>query len=160
MKGCEEILDAIEAIAAGDAEPAPAVAGHLASCGNCRAALAQAREIERLLQARVAPAAPPQFTARVLARVRRDLWRRDQLLDAGFNTAVLVLVISVVVAIWLALNQTGIVTFSRDTFDLTEMAIASVVRRIAPELPLYAAATALIAAAVGVWSWVERDLTP
>jgi predicted anti-sigma-YlaC factor YlaD len=156
---CDEVLESIEAIAAGDLAPDAAAAAHLASCASCRAALARAREIDRLLQSRPAPAAPPQFTSRALARIRRDQWRRDQLVDAGFNTAVAALVLAVVVALWLVVNRTGIVTVSADAVDLVEMFAVTGMRRIGAELPAYAAATALLAATVGLWWWAERDPT-
>ena len=109
---CDEMLEQIEAIAGGDVTPDARMAAHLASCPNCRATLDRAREIERLMRARPAPEAPPHFTSRTLARIRRDKWRRDQLLDAGFNAAVAGLVLAVVVGVWLIINRSGIVTVS------------------------------------------------
>jgi predicted anti-sigma-YlaC factor YlaD len=156
---CDEVLELIEPIAAGDTTPDARIVAHLASCASCRAALDRARAIEHLLQERPAPAAPAQFTSRALARIRRDRWRRDQLLDAGFNTAVASLVLGVVAAVWLVINRIGIVTVSGDTIDLIEMFVVTLVGRIAPQLPLYAGATALIMGAVGLWWWAERDLT-
>ena len=110
-----------------------------------------------MLQGRAAPAAPPHFTSRTLARIRRDQWRRDQLLDAGFNTAVAGLVLAAIASVWLVMHQSGIVTVSNDAVGLIEMFIVAAVRRVAPELPLYAAATVLLTATVGVWWWAERD---
>jgi predicted anti-sigma-YlaC factor YlaD len=154
---CDEALESIEPIAAGDLMPEARIAAHLTSCAHCRAALSRARELERMLQARAVPAPPPHFTSRTLARIRRDRWRRDQLLDAGFNTAVASLVLTAIASVWLVMNQSGIVTVSGDAVALIEMFIAAVVGRIAPELPLYGAAAALIGAAVGIWWWAERD---
>ena len=57
------------------------------------------------------------------------------------------------------MNRSGIVTVSDDAVRFIEMFMLAGVRRIAPELPLYAAATAVLAAAIGVWWWAERDLT-
>ena len=156
---CDDVLEALEAIAGGDLALDARLAAHLGSCANCRAALERARGIERMLQSRSAPVAPAHFTSRTLARIRRDRWRRDQLLDAGFNTAVAGLVLAAIAAVWLVMNQSGIVTVSNDAVGLIEMFILAVVRRIAPELPLYAAATALLGATVGVWWWAERDGT-
>jgi predicted anti-sigma-YlaC factor YlaD len=156
---CDEALEAIEPIAAGDLRPDTRIAAHLASCANCRATLDRAREIEGMLQARSAPTPPPSFTSRTLARIRRDRWRRDQVLDTGFNIAVASVVLAAMASMWLIMNQSGIVTGSRDAVALIEMVIVAVVGRVAPELPLYAAATALLAATVGVWWWAERDVT-
>jgi predicted anti-sigma-YlaC factor YlaD len=159
MMSCDEMREAIEPIAAGDLTPDAAAEEHLASCADCRAALAQARELERLLQERPAPTAPPQFTSRALARIRREEWRRDQFLDAGFNVAIGSLLLAVTAALWLIIDQTGIVTVSSDVVDTIYMVGGMVVRRIAPAIPLYAAATALIVGAVGLWWWAERDVT-
>jgi predicted anti-sigma-YlaC factor YlaD len=154
---CDEVLEALEPIAAGDLMPDARTAAHLASCADCRAALDRAREIERMLQARTAPAPPAQFTSRTLARIRRDRWRSDQVLDAGFNIAVVSLVFAAIAGVWLVMNRSGIVTVSNDAVALIEMFIGTFVARVAPELPLYAAAMALLAATVGVWWWAERD---
>jgi predicted anti-sigma-YlaC factor YlaD len=154
---CDEVLEAIEVIAAGDLTPDERIAAHLTSCANCRAALDQAREIERMLQDRTVPAAPPHFTSRTLARIRRDRWRRDQLLDAGFNVAVGSLVLAAIAGIWLVMNQSGIVTVSNDAVDLIEIVVMAAADRVAPKLPLYGAAAALLAATVGIWWWAERD---
>jgi predicted anti-sigma-YlaC factor YlaD len=154
---CDEVLEAIEAIAGRDLTPDRRIAAHLASCAGCRAALDRAREIDRMLQARAVPPPPPHFTSRTLARVRRDRWQRDQLLDAGFNTAVATLVLAAIAGVWLVMNRSGIVTVSADAIALIEMVIVAGVGRIAPELPLYAAAAALLAATVGIWWWAERD---
>jgi hypothetical protein len=45
---------------------------------------------------------------------------------------------------------------SNDAVGLIEMFIVTGLRRIAPELPLYAAATAIFAAALGIWWRAER----
>jgi len=42
---CDESLEAIEPIAAGDLKPDARIAAHLASCANCRAVLDRARQI-------------------------------------------------------------------------------------------------------------------
>jgi predicted anti-sigma-YlaC factor YlaD len=156
---CAEALDAIEPIAAGDLMPDARIAAHLASCADCRAALESARKIEGMLEARAVPAPPSQFTSHTLARVRRDRWQRDQFLDAGFNIAVASLVLATIAGVWLVMNRSGIVTVSHDAVALIEMITLAVVGRVAPELPLYAAATLLLAATVGVWWWAERDVT-
>jgi predicted anti-sigma-YlaC factor YlaD len=156
---CDEVLEELEPIAAGDLIPDARTAAHLASCAGCRAAFRRAGEIERLLQARTAPAPPAQFTSRTLARIRRDRWRRDQVLDAGFNIAVASLVFATIAGVWLVMNRSGIVTFSNDAVVLIEMFLGTLVARVAPQLPLYAAAMALLAATVGVWWWAERDVT-
>jgi predicted anti-sigma-YlaC factor YlaD len=154
---CDEALDAIEAIAAAELMPDGRVAAHLASCPNCAAALVSARSLEQMLQRRAVPAAPSQFTSRTMARVRRARWRSDQFLDLGFNVAVGFLVLAVVGGVWLLLNRSGLVAVSNDAVDLLGSGLVTFARRIAPSLPLYAGAAAVLATALGIWWWAERD---
>ena len=105
---CDQVLESIEAIAAGDLTPHPVVTLHLESCDGCRAALADARTVDRLLRARDVPSAPSQFTVSVLTRIRRQRWRSEQRLDAVFNTALVVLLLGVVAAVWAVLRWSGV----------------------------------------------------
>lgn len=154
---CDELQDVIERVAEGDGVADSAVTVHLASCARCAAALEEARTLEKLLRARPAPKPPPQFTARTLARVRRSRWRSEQVFDAGFNAALALLAAAVAGGIWLLLNRTGLVAVSNDAVALVGRGMMTLVRRIAPSLPLYAAATALLGSALAVWWWAERD---
>ena len=154
---CDEALDAIEAIAAAELMPDGRVAAHLASCPNCAAALVSARSLEQMLQRRAVPAAPSLVTSRTMARVRRARWRSDQFLDLGFNVAVGFLVLAVVGGVWLLLNRSGLVAVSNDAVDLLGSGLVTFARRIAPSLPLYAGAAAVLATALGIWWWAERD---
>jgi len=156
---CDEVLETIEAIASGEIAPNGALAAHLASCANCRGALADAREIDRLLQGRPVPAPPPQFTSRALARIRRERWRSDQVLDAVFNLSVLALAVTAIVGAWLAIDASGMTALGDDARAFAGMAAVALFRRIAPAVPVYAAATVLLLAAVLIWWWAERDFT-
>ena len=153
---CDEVLDSLEEIAAGDLTPEGRVAEHLATCRNCAAALADARELEQLLRARAVPRASSQFTARTMARVRRARWRSDQFLDAGFNIAIAVVVLAVITAIWMLLNRTGFGSVGNEVIALFNSAFLTLLAQIAPSLPLYAGAAGLLAAALGFWWWAER----
>ncbi len=154
---CDEALDAVEAIAAGDLRPDGRVAEHLASCPNCAGALEDARHLERSLRARPAPAAPPQFTARTLTRVRRARWRDDQFVDVGFNVAIIALVVALFGGVWMLVHRSGLDTVSSDAANLVGSGFVAFVRRVAPSLPLYAGAAVLLASALGLWWWAERD---
>ena len=154
---CDEALDAIEAIAGEELTPDGRVAAHLASCPNCAAALVSARALEQMLRRRAVPTAPPQFTSRTMARVRRARWRNDQFLDAGFNVAVGLVVLTVVAGVWLLLNRSGLVAVSNEAVDLMGSGLVTFFRRVTPSLPLYAGATAVLATALGIWWWEERD---
>ena len=154
---CDEALDTVEAIAAGDLTPDGRVASHLATCPNCAHALEAARQLEASLQRRAAPAAPAEFTSRTLARIRRARWRSDQFLDVGFNVAIGLVVVSVVAGVWMVLHRTGIVSVSGDAVDVFGSGFVALARRVAPALPLYAGAAALLVSALGIWWWAERD---
>ena len=56
------------------------------------------------------------------------------------------------------LNRSGLATVSSDAVDMFEHGSSwRSSRRVAPSLPLYAGATALLAAPLGIWWWAERD---
>jgi anti-sigma factor RsiW len=153
---CDEALDAIEAIAAGDMVPDGRVASHLGSCPNCASALAHARTLEKLLQRRTAPRAPAQFTARTLTRVRRARWRNEQFVDTAFNAAIGLVVLSIVVGIWMLLERTGIVSIGHEAIGLMRGGLLLIAQRVGPTLPLYVGAAALLGVALVVWWWAER----
>ena len=156
---CDEVLETIEAIAAGELTPTGAWPAHLASCANCAAALA-ARAIERLLQRRAGPgAAAAVHVTRTLARIRRARWRSDQMLDVGLQRRR---------SRWswapLSAAVAGYRTQRPDRGRrrrgrAVRQAAMALLRRIAPAVPLYAAATVLLVAALGIWWWAERDST-
>lgn len=156
---CDEALDAVEAIAAGELTPEGRIAEHLDSCPNCSAALVSARRVETMLRERPAPRAPAQFTARTLGRVRRARWRSEQVVDAGFNVAILLIVAGVVSGIWMLLHRSGMTAVSSDAIDLLGTGLVTLVRRVAPSVPLYAGAAALVGTALWIWWWAERDAT-
>ena len=154
---CDEALDSVESIAAGELTPDGRVADHLATCPNCGAALEAARRLERMLQARPIPRPPAQFTARTLTRVRRARWRSEQFLDFGFNVAMGAIVIAVGAAIWMVLYRSGVTAAGGDAVDLFGTGLRAIVGRVGPSVPLYAGATALLVTALAVWWWAERD---
>ena len=154
---CDEALDTVEAIAAGDLTADGRVASHLATCPNCALALEGARQLEASLRRRAAPAAPAEFTSRTLARIRRARWRSDQFLDVGFNVAIGLVVVSVLAGVWMLLHRTGMVSVSGDAVNVFGSGFVALARRVAPALPLYAGAAALLVSALGIWWWAERD---
>ena len=154
---CDEALDAVEAVAAGDVIPDGRLADHYATCPNCSAALNGARALDQMLQRRPAPKPSAQFTARTMTRVRRARWRSDQVLDLGFNVAIAAGVLAIVTGVWLVLRRSGLGAVSNDAVDIVARGLVTLAHRVGPSLPLYAAATALLATALGLWWWAERE---
>jgi anti-sigma factor RsiW len=156
---CDEVLDAIEAIASGEVALDGRFADHVATCPNCRSALENARRLERMLSERPAPAAPAQFTARALARVRRARWRNEQFLDVVFNLAIAGGLIAILVGVWVVVRRTGLSAIGTDVITLFAAGFVAISRRIAPSLPVYAGAITLLVTALVIWWWAERDVT-
>ena len=103
-----------------------------------------------------APAAPPpDFTQHVVAAVRRDRWRREQVLDLGFNLTILLVGIAITAGALLMVFQTGIASV---VLDLADAGIAELMRRAEPLLPVYGSAAALVGGALAVWWWAEKDV--
>ena len=120
----------------------------------------QLRELvvdEREWHDRPAPRAPAGFSGRVLARIRRDLWRREQFFDAGFNVLVASTGVAITAGAMALVYTTGLAAVGDDLVNLVVAASVEGVRRLAPSLSLYAGAAGLIASALGVWWWAERD---
>jgi hypothetical protein len=92
-----------------------------------------------------------------MARVRRARWRSDQFLDVGFNVAIGLVVLALVSGVWLLVNRSGLVAVSNEAVDLMGTGFVTFVRRVAPSLPLYAGAAAVLATALAIWWWAERD---
>jgi len=154
---CDEVLEAIEPIAAGELTPSPRITEHVASCRGCAGALAAARRLDALLRSRAAPVPPANFSSRVMSGLRRARWRTEQMLDWGFNLALVSAGVLVVVGLWLVMRRSGLATVSTDAIELLGPGMVLFARRVTPSLPLYGAATALLGTALGVWWWAERD---
>jgi len=156
---CDEVLEQVEPIAAGELMPSQRIADHLASCAGCAAALASARRVDALLRSRPVPPVPAQFSSRVMNRLRRTRWRSEQVLDWVFNIALVLVGILVVTGLWMVMRQSGLATVSSDAFELLGPGMMLFARRVTPSLPLYAAATALLGTALALWWWAERGIS-
>jgi anti-sigma factor RsiW len=154
---CDDVLETIELIAAGELSVSARVAEHLASCTGCAAALDAARRVDALLRSRVAPAPPANFSSRVMTRMRLARWRGEQLLDWGFNIALVTAGVLVVLGVWVVIRQSGFAIVSSDAIEMFESGMTLLARRISPSLPLYGAATAVLGTALAIWWWAERD---
>jgi predicted anti-sigma-YlaC factor YlaD len=152
---CAAIAETIEAMAAGELTPDALTTAHLSACSSCRADLDAARRLDRLLRDRPAPAPPPQFTARTMQRIRRAGWRREQVIDAIFNAALIAAALLVVAGLWIALRQTGLSSIGGDALEIFAGGMSAFAQKITPSLPLYAGATGLLVVALGLWWWAS-----
>ena len=152
---CAALADDIDAIAAGDLAPSASDAAHLATCASCRAALDQARRLDQLLRERTPPAPPPGFTSRTIQKIQKAGWRREQIVDWIFNSALIAAALLVAGGLWVALQHTGLSSLSRDAFDIFAGGATTLAQKVTPALPLYAGATGLLVVALGLWWWAS-----
>lgn len=99
---------------------------------------------------------PPQFAVRTLARIRRDRWRREQLLDVAFNAAIALVALATLAVGWYFVDASGLSGVGSATLGLVGAELSGVARSVAPSLPGYVAAAALIAMVLIAWWWAER----
>src|SRR5262245_23990180 len=133
---CDEALNAVEAVAAGDATPDGRLAAHYETCPDCSAALAGARQVELLLRQRPVPKPPASFTSRTLASVRRARWRSEQVIDFGFNVVIAVVVLAIVGGVWMVLNRSGLTAVSNEALRAAVGGFGRFAEQIGPSLPL------------------------
>jgi hypothetical protein len=156
---CHDVIELVEAIAAGDLEPDMDVRAHLESCRGCASALATARRVEAALARREAPAAPPRFSAMVLQRIRREQWRAEQQVDRLFNVTIVVAVALLAGGAFALMNLSGLLAAAGQMVGAFANLRGEVAREAAPSLATYVAAAGLLLSALGMWWWAERRLS-
>jgi anti-sigma factor RsiW len=156
---CRDVLDRIEAVAAGDEPVTPEFRSHLEGCVACAAALAQARRIETMLAARPAPSAPARFSASVTSRIRQERWRSEQHVDRLFNVALLLGVLAIAGGLLALFNVNAMTAAFAGSLALLNRWSGEIVVQAAPRLPTYLGAAGFLATALFVWWWAERRLT-
>ena len=153
---CGDLADLVDAIAAGDVAADAEMSAHLSTCASCARALEAARRLDGALRARPVPPAPSQFTMRVINRLHRASWRREQIVDGIFNSAMIAAALLVGVGGWLALRRTGLSSFfSQSAMNAVNSEMLAAAQKVAPSLPIYAAATGVVVVALGVWWWAS-----
>ena len=112
--------------------------------------------IERWLAARDVPAPPATFTAMVMARISREEWRAERAIDLGFNLAVAVGVLVILMSGAGLAWSLGAFTISVDAEALLRAALSGVEGgRVMTELQTVALAAVLLTMALVVWWWAE-----
>jgi len=153
---CLDLDPHLEALADGSAGLTPGQQAHLAGCPPCRARLDEAVAIERWLAARDVPAPPATFTAMVMARISREEWRAERAIDLGFNLAVAVGVLVILMSGAGLAWSLGAFTISVDAEALLRAALSGVEGgRVMTELQTVALAAVLLTMALVVWWWAE-----
>ena len=94
--------------------------------------------------------------ARPMPRAR---WRTEQFLDLGFNVTIGLVLLAILGGVWLLMHRSGLVAVSNDAVDLLGAGLVTLARRVAPSVPMYAGAAALLVTTLGLWWWAERELT-
>ena len=156
---CDDVLNAVEPIAAGERQPDAWMAAHLSTCVSCASALEAARRLDAMLRQRLVPAPPPQFTTRTMARIRRARWQNAQVIDGAFNAGLALIALATAAGIWIIISRSGFTLVGNDALQLFGAGMRTFVQRVSPSLPLYALATLLLVTALGIWWWAERDAT-
>ena len=153
---CTDFDELIEPIAAGEMEPDAGTLAHVQSCEACARALALARQIDLVLAAQPAPEPPPAFTAALMTRLRRERWRSEQSLDVAFNVAVGLAVAVGVGGVVMVATASGLAGVSADLVRVFLSATASAFATMAPALPVYALASAVVVSWLLLWWWAEH----
>jgi anti-sigma factor RsiW len=155
---CEDVNVVIDAIAAGEHTDAEA-ASHIASCARCSAALANATAVERVLRDFPAAVVPSAFTNGVMARMRRERWRSEQMLDWTFNVAVSIGILLILFALLGMAWMTGVVSIGGDLMTVLTEQSPILIDRLARESQTIVLAGFLLTMALGLWWWVESDVS-
>ena len=154
---CDDLEPLIEVIADESFEPSPEDRTHLQSCAVCGGRLGRARAIHGLLLTREMPAPPASFTTGVMARVQRERWQDEQVVDFGFNLAIAAGVLLIVSgALGLAWSF-GLLTFGMDVRGLLAAVANQWVDRALQQLQTIVMAIVLLTMALGLWWWAEGD---
>jgi anti-sigma factor RsiW len=156
---CREVLDRIEAVAAGDEPATPELRSHLEECLACAAALAQARRIESVLAERPAPSAPARFSAALTSRIRQERWRSEQQVDRMFNVVLLAGVLAIAVGVLALFNVNAMAAAFTGSLALLNRLSGALVVQAAPAFAAYLGAAGFLATALFVWWWAERRLS-
>lgn len=154
---CDEVLERVEAIAAGELAVDERLAAHFQTCAGCTMTLEDAVDLERRLTARAVPPLPAHFAARTLTRLRRERWRGEVFVDTIFNVSLAMVLLAVVGLIGLVVEGSGFAAITRTARVGISQQVVNLARRAAPSLALYAGAAALMGGALGLWWWAERE---
>lgn len=152
---CRDILEQVEAIAAGDQMIEEGTRAHFETCPGCAAALAAARRLEDYLASQPAAAPPAKFTSSVLHRIRRERWQSEQRVDRLFNVAMVFAAAVVLTGAAFLFNISAVLEVAATASQVFSTAGEEMLRRAVPSAGTYIAAMALLMSALGMWWWAD-----
>ena len=129
---------------------------HLDTCVECRAELALARRIERVLATWPTPAPPTHFAATVAAAARRETWRQEQVIDWGFNVALGAGLAAIATGLVGGLWVMGATAGLDDAPQVVRTAVAALLDTARAQAPVVGTATLLLGTTVAAWWWAEE----
>lgn len=156
---CDDVLEIVEAIAAGDVEVDSALRAHFETCPRCASTLASARRLETLLVARAKPKAPDGFTQAVLARIRQEQWQSEERVDRLFNVAIVIALLLVVGSVIALTNVDAALGAAGTVWGMVASASGQAVSAAAPVFMTYVAAIGLLMSALVMWWWADRRVS-
>ena len=156
---CDDVLEIVEAIAAGDVEVDSALRAHFETCPRCASTLASARRLETLLVARARPKAPDGFTQAVLARIRQEQWQSEERVDRLFNVAIVIALLLVVGSVIALTNVDAALGAAGTVWGMVASASGQAVSAAAPVFLTYVAAIGLLMSALVMWWWADRRVS-
>lgn len=156
MMSCDQCNLLIEAIAVGDGV-ADEIREHVAGCSRCAARLRLAQRIEQALATRPVVPASDGFANAVVARVRQERWRSEQLLDWSFNAFVGIGVALVLFGVVGLIFASGAVVISRDLSAAYGVVAQNAARIVSAQAPTVAIGMLMLTLMLSVWWWVEHE---
>jgi hypothetical protein len=113
--------------------------------------------IERALATRDVPAPSPGFTAAVMARVIRENWKAERVVDIGFNVAIAAGVIFILAGGAGLAWSLGFLTIAIDVDLLLDLTRARIGSSVVSQVQTIATAAVILTIALGLWWWAETD---
>lgn len=152
---CDAWRDAVTQMAAGAPVPAAAKA-HLETCAECRAELALARRIERVLATWPTPVPPVHFAGAVAAAARRETWRQEQVVDWGFNVALGGGLTAIGAGLAGLLWVVGATAGVDGAPQMARTAVSALLDTARDQAPVVGTATLLLGTTLAAWWWAEE----